>query len=212
VKNLNRNKIISVLIFLSILILNFCTPIIIFLNVENYYLNKFDNLNLIESFQFNLSEKTIKNEFRDMINFINHRDNDLNENFWSYEDIVHLQDVKNLTKILYLFSLFALITIISAIKYYPWCVIDQLKRVSLFNILIILIIGFLAIFSFNTIFTIFHKILFANDYWLLNPETSNLIKFFPQQIFAEIALYIGIFVIIISILQIYLWRKKIKKF
>ena len=54
-----------------------------------------------------------------------------------------------------------------------------------------LIIGLITIYAltdFNSLFINFHKLFFAsNNYWQLDPQTSNLIKFLPEQIFQELA-------------------------
>jgi uncharacterized membrane protein len=44
--------------------------------------------------------------------------------------------------------------------------------------------------NFDYLFVLAHKVVFANDYWLLNPKTSNLIKFFPQALFFEVSLIV----------------------
>lgn|GEM_PF-387852 len=42
----------------------------------------------------------------------------------------------------------------------------------------------LALSSFDTAFTLMHKILFHNDYWLFNPVTDPSINLFPEALFA----------------------------
>lgn len=45
--------------------------------------------------------------------------------------------------------------------------------------------------DFNSAFSFFHKLLFTNDLWLLNPETDLLIRICPASMFANMGLRIG---------------------
>ena len=48
-----------------------------------------------------------------------------------------------------------------------------------------------GIFDFDSLFTAFHRLLFTNELWLLNPETDLLIRICPQSMFAAMAAMIG---------------------
>lgn len=61
--------------------------------------------------------------------------------------------------------------------------------------LILLPIGMLGIWAaidFSSAFTFFHKLLFTNDLWLLNPETDLLIRICPSGMFAALGLRIAV--------------------
>lgn len=61
--------------------------------------------------------------------------------------------------------------------------------------LILLPIGILGVWAavdFNAAFTCFHRILFTNELWLLNPETDLLIRICPSSMFAGMGLRIGL--------------------
>lgn len=61
--------------------------------------------------------------------------------------------------------------------------------------LILLPIGILGVWAavdFNAAFTCFHRILFTNELWLLNPETDLLIRICPSSMFANMGLRIGL--------------------
>ena len=49
-----------------------------------------------------------------------------------------------------------------------------------------------AAVDFSSAFTFFHKILFTNDLWLLNPETDLLIRICPASMFADMGLRIAL--------------------
>ena len=49
-----------------------------------------------------------------------------------------------------------------------------------------------AAIDFNSAFNFFHRILFTNDLWLLNPRTDLLIRICPQSMFANMGLRIAL--------------------
>lgn len=62
-------------------------------------------------------------------------------------------------------------------------------------VMFILPLGALAIWSvvdFDSAFGFFHRCLFTNDLWLLNPETDLLIRICPQDMFVNMGLRIGL--------------------
>lgn len=56
---------------------------------------------------------------------------------------------------------------------------------------VILLLGIWGIADFDSLFTIFHRVLFTNDLWLLDPRTDLLIRICPQSMFSTMALYIA---------------------
>ena len=53
------------------------------------------------------------------------------------------------------------------------------------TILIPLALGLLAVFQWNTVFTVFHTILFRNNYWLFDPRTDPVILILPDSFFFQ---------------------------
>lgn len=53
-------------------------------------------------------------------------------------------------------------------------------------------LGSWAIIDFSSAFTLFHKILFTNDLWLLDPQTDLLIRICPQSMFRIMGACIGL--------------------
>ena len=47
--------------------------------------------------------------------------------------------------------------------------------------------------DFASLFDRFHRVLFTNDLWLLNPETDLLIRICPEGMFASMAVRIGLY-------------------
>ena len=61
---------------------------------------------------------------------------------------------------------------------------------SLILIVPLAIFGVWAALDFNSAFNFFHRLLFTNDLWLLNPETDLLIRICPSSMFAGMGLRI----------------------
>lgn len=52
--------------------------------------------------------------------------------------------------------------------------------------------------NFTGAFTSFHEMLFANDLWLLNPETDLLIRMLPEGFFMDTAVKMGLYLLILG--------------
>ena len=63
---------------------------------------------------------------------------------------------------------------------------------SLILIVPLAIFGVWAALDFNSAFNFFHRLLFTNDLWLLNPETDLLIRICPSSMFAGMGLRIAL--------------------
>lgn len=62
-------------------------------------------------------------------------------------------------------------------------------------LLLMLLLGIVAlgaVMDFRRAFEIFHRILFTNEDWLLDPRTDRLILMMPQELFEGLALRIGV--------------------
>lgn len=57
--------------------------------------------------------------------------------------------------------------------------------------------GLWAAVDFDGAFTFFHRVLFANDLWLLDPRTDLLIRICPESMFMAMGLRIGLWSLII---------------
>ena len=58
-------------------------------------------------------------------------------------------------------------------------------------IVVLVILGVIAAFGFTDAFVLFHRLMFRNDLWLLNPQTDLLIRLMPTAFFERYALLIA---------------------
>ncbi len=113
-------------------------------------------------------------------------------------EIYHMLDVKNLL----LVGLVVLITSFVVFLLFKNSLnTTTRKRIVLSFFTVISLIVLFGFFNFDLLFTIFHKILFRNNYWLLDPNTL-LIKLFPVEVFESIGILWFILALLFSVLLI----------
>ncbi|MAG47527.1 TIGR01906 family membrane protein [archaeon] len=196
---------LAILISISIILLGFKLTIF----NENTYKDQFTRYNIYNSFQ----EKELNQNLTLLLNYLKNNNQDLKTNFFNQKEKTHLSDVKsiikNLTSLLYSLLIIILISFSYLIYNEKYKTIRKsLILGSIITILIILIFYTLTLINFDKIFLYFHLISFSNNLWLLNPETDNLIKMFPQDIFLNIttiaiikSLIISIIILILSLIN-----------
>ncbi len=116
------------------------------------------------------------------------------------KEVAHMKDVKALVRLDYYVllgtGLFMLSYIALNIFYRRRASCRPLTsavfRGSSITIGLILILGILAVADFDVFFTAFHLISFANDFWLLDPNTDYLIMLFPGGFWYDCVIYIAV--------------------
>ena len=132
------------------------------------------------------------------------------QEFYTAREKAHLKDVRAIFLKAYLVRLIAaLIFFISLIcifiyykyraSYCPSICKTFINTCTITNVAFLLVVGIAAV-NFDKAFMIFHKMLFANNYWRLNPNESDLINLLPQSFFEQTALVIcGIYFVMVLI-------------
>lgn len=75
-----------------------------------------------------------------------------------------------------------------------------LRIAGILTIAIPAVLGLLAFFQWDTLFTTFHTILFRNNYWLFDPRTDPVILVLPDSFFFQCAVMILVIILIGGIL------------
>lgn len=171
----------------------------------NFYKNFYQKENLASS--IGTSSDSLINNTQNLLNYLNKKEQ-LNTDWFSEKDILHMVDVQNLYTFSYNIMIYCLLTlIISTI-----IIILILRGKSLlyitkiFNkvlLLFIVLIGGLSTiiaYNFNSFWIKFHTTLFSNDLWLLSPSESNLIKMVPEEFFISLITKIIAYILILFIL------------
>lgn len=113
---------------------------------------------------------------------------------YSTQDKEHMIDVKNLyTGVYRVLVISAVVLMISSvILFIKRKKINKFSSTLLFNKLslyTLIAVGFLALFAwvnFDQFWTMFHKVFFTNDLWLMNPRKDALVNLFPANLFMDL--------------------------
>lgn len=111
------------------------------------------------------------------------------DTFFRDVEIIHLRDVKTLLGIVYRLSEISLAIVLTYIATTIFIrsehTMTDLAREVTFSIAIgaIILLGLASyvFFDFDSAWTQFHELVFANDFWLLDPSRDRLIQMYPEQ-------------------------------
>ena len=110
------------------------------------------------------------------------------EPLFNSKEVQHMQDVKRLMRFVYRLNEVSLVIVLS----YICCVVlwtrskglRSLARESMMGVGVgfgaLAFVGVFALTGFDETWNRFHKIVFRNDLWQLDPETDHLIQMFPE--------------------------------
>ena len=182
--------------------------------LSNFYFLVFN-----EKFYANEAEKLDNEQYMEKyLNIINYLKNNEPLTYFNEKEVLHMKDVKNIIqKTIYLFYLSAITTLL--ISFYLLCkkqykkIISSLKNSSIIAIILLSLLAVILLVSFNNAFIYFHKILFTNNLWLLDPKKDLLINLFPQQFFIDFMkkLIMNSFMVSVIILLSTALTKSLKK-
>jgi len=207
------------IVLVAFVFLFFVIPILLvstLLPLLNDYQTYFSSFTLGSS---EYSEKVVEEKYKELLTYIfipTISGNNLDTEFFSREDTYHLQDVRAIYTFLYILIIVCVVILIwSAIdrkrKMVQYKHIKDSNRVIKITITLVLFISLLAALFWPSAFTLFHKLLFPNNtYWLLDPTSSNLIKYFSEQFFQLcLAVYLFLLLIEYAIFQLFIrWTKR----
>lgn len=116
---------------------------------------------------------------------------ELDNQFYTEKEILHLIDIKklfNLAKIIIGLSIIiaAVSLILIGLVLKTRELIKAIFAATSIAFILYLIFGILIFFSFNKLFLLFHKSLFSNNFWMLDPEVHSLIVIFPPEFFTKL--------------------------
>src|SRR3990167_9131882 len=189
---------------ISYFIFIFFAPALILLNFNflvfnsAFYKSQFKKLNVYEEFE---SREIVDNQSDGLIGYLCCGKN-LDENFFTARERLHLSDVKKIITLNQAASVLVVGLVLTGF------LILILKRdekefaktimgASAITVFAIIFLWLSALFNFDWFFLKFHFLAFDNDLWQL-PESANLIKLFPQKFFVNFANRIAVQTLIIS--------------
>lgn len=189
---------------LPLLLILLATDITIF--DQSWYEEKFAEENIYAT--INAPQETVQEQAQNILNYIQ-IEAPLQPTLLNEKEQVHMQDVQNLVT-----KGHQLLIILVMMQGTLWVTLKEKKKTMLQgSILTLIVLGVTLIVPFEQFFIMFHKILFTNDFWLLNPATDNLVKIYPAEIFQTLARNIGLTTMILALIgvAIGLYKQKSRK-
>jgi len=189
-------KIIAIVCALSFMVAALLTAAdITMYHIPGYYRHQFEEKDVLGDLNRNIDMDNVMSAFSEMMEYLRGNRSNLNievtangtrQEFYTAREKAHLKDVR---AIYY--------------KYRPSYRSSICKTFintcTITNAAFLLVVGIAAV-NFDKAFMIFHKVLFANNYWRLNPNESDLINLLPQSFFEQTALVIcGIYFVMVLI-------------
>lgn len=189
---------IFIIIFMPFVIILTVFQFVVF--DKQWYIREFDKLGVYGK----LDKERVNEEANNVFGYLRGR-GELEKRFYTNKEVLHLADVKLLYKKMKWTNILFIVAFLTASFY----IIKKkgkreffknifLASIFSFGIFIILIIS--GSIFFDQLFYLFHKISFANNFWLLDPDTDFLVVIFSQQIFLDLVMRIFFVSIVISII------------
>ncbi len=199
-----KKKISEIVIALAVLFLIILAPLYLISFNKNFYKREFEKYSVYESFSENKS--FIDNQFEDVLSHLQGKTNFPETNFYNEKEKAHLKDVKKiyaLVRWILFLSVLAVLSFVLIERKDGDLILKGIKygSVSAFIFIIILLVAVLI--NFEQVFVLFHKLLFNNNLWILNPETDNLIRMLPQEIFFDLSKRFILCVLSLSFLLVF---------
>ena len=171
----------------------------------NFYKDFYQKENIAD--YIDTSSDNLINNTQNLLNYLNKKEQ-LNTDWFSEKDILHMVDVQNLYTfshniMIFCFITFILSTIIIILILRGKSLLYITKIFNKVLLLFIVLIGGLSTiiaYNFNSFWIKFHTTLFSNDLWLLSPSESNLIKMVPEEFFISLITKIITYILILFIL------------
>lgn len=189
---------------ISYVIFIFFTPALILLNFNflifnhAFYKSQFAKLDVYKTFD---AKEIVDYQSKNLIDFLC-CGKELDRGFFTERERLHLADVRKIISLnqfmAVLLTAFVLIGfLILILKKDEKELAKTLMISSAIAFFAIIFLWLSALLNFDALFVKFHFLAFDNDLWQL-PESSNLIKLFPAQFFANFANRIAIQTLLIS--------------
>lgn len=118
-------------------------------------------------------------------------------------ETVHMQDVKDrfqlANRVQEFSTMYALVYIVVVVLWAREITPRELAvRVAGGSVLCLValgVVGAVGMSGFDESWEDFHRLIFSNDFWLLNPATDHLIQIFPPDFWESIVFFVGMMVV-----------------
>ncbi len=130
------------------------------------------------------------------------------QELFNTREIIHMKDVKVRVQWMYILTYIAGAVLVG---YLVWGfarggrgflepALRRIRRSGLYTIVSLATAGIIVGIAFDFFFTLFHEILFRNDFWLLDPRRDFLVVMFPEQFWFEATLLVAFATVVMALL------------
>ncbi|HEY8365409.1 MAG TPA: TIGR01906 family membrane protein [Haloplasmataceae bacterium] len=209
-----KELIINILTSISLTLLILITAIQLTLNFRPLYYFDIDYLRITE--EANMNKREIIKNYDVLIDYLNplYKGNlQFPTLTMSQQGEKHFIEVKKIFTHLFYIQLVSVIITFVGILY-----LNKKKDYTFYRLTSRLLLGipillfFLIFIDFNKIFSLFHRIMFRNEYWMLYPDKDPIINLLPERFFMHSTLLILIIMFISSLILNRIYRYQIKKY
>jgi integral membrane protein (TIGR01906 family) len=112
----------------------------------------------------------------------------------------HMRDVRTVFTGLWILTGVAIVALASAFARMPRAGVLRAVRGGAFVLVgVVVVLGIIAAVAFDTLFELFHRILFPSGSYTFDPTTDRLVQLFPFRFWEETALVVGAVIVGISL-------------
>lgn len=178
---------------------------------ERFFETQYKALNTAES--MNMSDEDLMLATHTLLDYLQNKRDDINVEvvvegknvpMFNQKEIDHMVDVKDLFTGLNSLQMAAYVIFIILIV--ALTITNRMSSLtnSIYRALgvYLFVIGGIAVYAFidfSGFWVIFHKVLFSNDLWLLNPNTDRMINMFPEVFFNRLVIRVMIHFVIVFV-------------
>jgi len=237
-----ERKSIEKILLVLVILLALSTALMIYLSDarsvsfdRNLYTEGFQKYDIQASFN---SSVDLMNETGFLLNYLESGEGAIQSDFFNEREKSHLVDVRGLYKDIILANKIAayssMVLLVLLVYFYKRLAAHMtdaeqnekykhlLSSLLIYTGAIVDVVAVLFVIvaiTFDTSFITFHQIFFTSDTWMLNPETDNLIRMFPEGFFYDMFIRIILMSIVFATLLLVigfvmrlgmpkLWKKK----
>ena len=168
------------------------------------------------------SETEIKTAFDELLDYLTLPNREFKTGIMAFSESgkAHFDDCKTLFGLnttVFILSLVTVVTILvfkkrAQVTSLRFCRIHACTISGILSLLLPLAVGAFAFFDFERAFMVFHNVFFPHkDNWMFDPITDEIIEVLPVIFFRNCAIFIGVSIVVLSVLSIVLGLKIARK-
>lgn len=178
---------------------------------ERFFETQYKALNTAES--MNMSDEDLMLATHTLLDYLQNKRDDINVEvvvegknvpMFNQKEIDHMVDVKDLftglnSLQMAAYVIFIILIVVLTITNRMSSLTNSIYRALGVYLFVIGGIAVYAFIDFSGFWVIFHKVLFSNDLWLLNPNTDRMINMFPEVFFNRLVIRVMIHFVIVFV-------------